>query len=179
MIGTVTDDNLVSDVLEARRLDDTVFRELSRGTEPVNGGLLGLFDPTSLKNGVYVLALKAVDAGGNEAFVAVEIDVTGDLKLGNFRLTYVDLQVPLSGIPITLGRSYDSLDSEESSDFGFGWRLELANSSLTAGFPVRGLEGVGIYSAFTPGTRVYVTTPGASEKHLRSTWSRQVVGCQH
>jgi YD repeat-containing protein len=45
------------------------------------------------------------------------------LKLGNFRLSFLDLEVPLSGIPIRVTRSYDSLRKAESLDFGFGWEV--------------------------------------------------------
>jgi hypothetical protein len=32
--------------------------------------------------------------------------VAGDLKLGNFRLSFTDLSIPVTGIPITLTRTY-------------------------------------------------------------------------
>jgi len=34
-----------------------------------------------------------------------------------------EFNVPLAGIPITITRTYDSLDRDKIEDFGFGWRL--------------------------------------------------------
>jgi hypothetical protein len=35
-----------------------------------------------------------------------------------------DFTVPLAGLPIQIGRSYDSLERHLSGDFGYGWKLE-------------------------------------------------------
>ncbi|NES94080.1 MAG: hypothetical protein F6K32_02445 [Desertifilum sp. SIO1I2] len=39
----------------------------------------------------------------------MSVDVGGDLKLGNFRLSFTDLEIPLTGISIGITRTYDSL----------------------------------------------------------------------
>jgi len=47
----------------------------------------------------------------------------GNQKIGNFTLSFTDLSVPLSGLPITVIRNYDSRD-KKIGDFGVGWTLE-------------------------------------------------------
>ena len=47
------------------------------------------------------------------------VQVTGDLKLGEFTTSTVDLTIPLGGIPIVITRHYSSLDPS-SGDFSPG-----------------------------------------------------------
>ena len=130
VIGTADDDNLSFYTLEVAVLGSTSFTEIARGTTAVVNGVLGTLDPTMLQNDIYVLRLTAVDAGGNSASIEQIIHVEGDLKLGNFTLSFTDLTVPVFGVPITVARTYDTLTAGQSGDFGFGWRLEFRNMNL-------------------------------------------------
>jgi hypothetical protein len=38
--------------------------------------------------------------------------------------------VPVTGIPITLTRTYDTLTAGHTEDFGYGWRMEFQNTDL-------------------------------------------------
>ena len=38
--------------------------------------------------------------------------------------------MPVSGIPVSVTRTYDTLQSGTSEDFGYGWRLEFGNTDL-------------------------------------------------
>ena len=38
--------------------------------------------------------------------------------------------MPVTGLPMTLGRSYDSLDRGRSGDLGYGWSLSLGHPRL-------------------------------------------------
>jgi len=49
--------------------------------------------------------------------------IDGDLKVGNFSFTVEDLNVPVSGIPIRVTRTYDSRRKHEDLDFGYGWSV--------------------------------------------------------
>jgi RHS repeat-associated protein len=73
--------------------------------------------------------------------------VRDNMKVGNFSVSFVDLEVPLAGMPIRVTRTYDSRDSGESSDFGFGWRLDVSNVTVSEG----GAAGVGWYGTSTGG----------------------------
>jgi RHS repeat-associated protein len=160
VVGTATDANLISYVLEIAPSDGGPFTEFARGTTPVSNGVLGKFDPTGLANDSYVLRLTATDTGGNVSQVQQTIQVAGDLKVGNFTLSFTDLSVPVSGIPITLARTYDTLQAARQDDFGYGWRMEFRDTDLRTSVEPTGQEEYGVYNPFRDGSRVYVTLPG-------------------
>jgi len=159
IIGTVDDDNLLSYTLSVAPLDGQ-FTQIFRGTEPVVDGVLGTFDPTMFTNDMYEIRIEARDAGGNVSEHNVFVSVAGDLKLGNFTLSFDDLVIPVSGIPITVSRTYDTLTADREGDFGFGWRLEFAETRLRTSIPETGQEAFGSFSAIRGGDRVYATLPG-------------------
>ena len=165
LTGTVSDDNLAGYQLEAAPIGTDNFVTIFEGTENVDG-VLGVFDPTLLLNDTYTLRLTATDTGGISSFVEETIDVGGDLKLGNFQISFTDLEVPVSGIPISVTRTYDSLAVGTSDDFGPGWRLEFRDTDLRTSLgPDETFERFGIReNAFSNGTRVYLTLPGGKRE---------------
>jgi large repetitive protein len=164
ILGTVDDreDNLAFYTLEVAPLAGGEFVEIARGTSERVDGILGEFDPTVLSNDSYRLRLTAVDLGGNASSVEETVHVAGDLKLGNFQLSFTDLSIPVAGIPISVTRTYDSLNAGSTDDFGYGWRLEFRDTdlrtSLGAATPEEQL--LEVQPGFEDGTRVYVTVPG-------------------
>src|SRR5262249_41775407 len=140
VIGTADDPDLAGWTLSVALVGSPSFTEIGRGTTSVVGGVLGRFDPSLLTNDSYVLRLRATDTGGNTAFAERTVNVSGDLKLGNYRLSFSDLSVPVSGIPIQVTRTYDTLQASQSSDFGFGWRLEFRDVRLRTSVPLTGDE---------------------------------------
>jgi hypothetical protein len=166
VVGSVTDpdSNLVSWTLTLDGLsaDDLV---IGSGTAEVTSGVLGSIDPTILANGVYELELSAVDAGGNTASVTQNVTITGELKLGNFSLSFVDLQIPVAGFPITVSRTYNTLLAGRQEDFGYGWTLDIDNTAVDVTHDYAAseeLSGFGSYIPFRDGTRVVVTMPDGS-----------------
>lgn len=164
VIGTASDPNLLFYTLEVSPVGSDVFTEIFRGTSSVVNGVLGKFDPSLLQNDSYVLRLTATNAGGISASTEETVSVMGNLKLGNFTLSFEDLSIPVSGIPITVGRTYDTLNAARNEDFGFGWRLEFRDVNLRTSVGPSGLEDVGIHTAFRDGTRVYITLPGGKRE---------------
>lgn len=140
------------------------FTQLAAGTNKISDGLLGTWDTTLLENGDYVLRLEEQDDVYGTTVFETTVGVRGDFKLGNFRLSFNDMTIPVAGIPITLARTYDSLRADRDGDLGHGWRLEFRNTDLRTSLPRTGLEDVGIYSAFKPGTKVYLTLPGGTRE---------------
>jgi hypothetical protein len=109
--GTVTDAALSSWKLQVAPLDGSApFLTIATGTANVNNGTLGTFDPTMLADGSYTLRIVAVNTGGYVATTSITVNVTAHLKLGNLHLDFTDLTIPVAGIPITITRSYDSLE---------------------------------------------------------------------
>jgi RHS repeat-associated protein len=158
--GTASDPHLLFYKVEVAPVGSDAFTEVFRGTTSVTNGTLGKFDPTMLQDDSYVLRLTAENAGGISASTEETVGLMGNLKLGNFTLGFTDLSVPVSGIPITLTRTYDTMQANQSEDFGFGWRLDYRDVRLRTSVPKTGDEANGSFNGFRDGTRVYVTLPG-------------------
>ncbi|MBF2067245.1 MAG: putative Ig domain-containing protein [Calothrix sp. C42_A2020_038] len=128
--------------------------------------VLGKFDPSLLQNDSYTLRLEVEDIGGNISYSEGTVSVAGDLKLGNFRLSFTDLTVPVTGIPITLTRTYDTLTSNTSDDFGYGWRMEFRDTDLrtSVGKPSEEQQMLERQKPFLDGTKVYITLPGGKRE---------------
>ncbi|QDV86444.1 tRNA nuclease WapA precursor [Stieleria magnilauensis] len=160
VVGTVADDSLLGWTLSFAPFVGGPFVEIANGDQPVVGGVLGQFDPTLLSNDSYVLQLYAEDASGKSSLEQILVEVTSDLKVGNFTLSFTDLSIPVSGIPIVLARTYDSLNAQTNDDFGFGWRMEFRDTDLRSSVAKTGAEEDLIYNPYYDGARVYVTVPG-------------------
>ncbi|MCB1055581.1 MAG: hypothetical protein KDD11_08730 [Acidobacteria bacterium] len=104
------------------------FAEIATGNAPGTLLPLGTFDPTVLLNGMYDLKLEAVDYAGQTVEATISVVVAGQMKIGNFTLSFTDLSVPLSGLAIEIVRTYDSRDKQQR-DFGFGWSLDIRQGS--------------------------------------------------
>lgn len=133
---------------------------LGETLSPLDNANIGTFDPTTLANGSYTLRLTAQDAGGNRVRRFLQLEVGGDLKIGNFTLSFTDLAIPVSGIPLTVSRTYDTLNANTQNHLGYGWRLEIQDANLQTSVRPTGTEKFGSYNAFYNGARVYVTLPG-------------------
>lgn len=129
VLGTVTSDLLDGWTLGYRPAgDDGPFTELASGDTPVTAAILATFDPTLLLNGLYELRLEATDFAGQVVEERVAVAVDGQQKVGNFTLSFTDLEVPVSGLPIQVVRTYDSRDKRQG-DFGVGWSLDVRQGS--------------------------------------------------
>ena len=122
--GTVADDGLDYYRLEYAKVGTGQWIPIVTGHHPVEDGDLGYFDPTLLKNGIYEVRLAAVDLNGNSSAVHLTTMVEGQLKAGINQMTFTDLQTPVSGIDITVNRTYNSGD-RSVKDFGHGWSVAV------------------------------------------------------
>ena len=129
VIGTVTDDNLVFYTLSVAPFGTSTSPSSLAAQRTVTNGVLGQFDPTMLSNDSYVLRLTAVDAGGHTSIDEHVVNVFSNLKLGNFTLSFDDLTMPVSGIPITRDADLRHADRQ---------RVERLRLWLAAGVPRRG-----------------------------------------
>ncbi|BAZ19040.1 YD repeat protein (plasmid) [Calothrix sp. NIES-4071] len=167
--ATITDDGQIDYYrLLVAPVDGGEFKELWRNDNPtvINGLLVEKFDPSLLQNDSYIVRLEVADNGGKISYAEQTVDVAGDLKLGNFRLSFTDLTVPVTGIPISLTRTYDTLTSNTADDFGYGWRMEFRDTDLRtgAGKPSEEEQLLGRQKPFKDGTKVYITLPGGKRE---------------
>ncbi len=131
--GTVASDLLESWQLRYRGIGEADWVELANGNYPVQGKL-GDFDPTLLLNGMYELELVATDLQGQQVTDSIALVVEGNMKIGHFTLSFVDLAIPLSGLDIQVVRTYDSRQRHlqgdfAGNDFGPGWSLDIRQGS--------------------------------------------------
>ena len=129
VVATIQDDSattwrLVYKELEAAADEFTVIAE---GEGNVTDQVLAKFDTTLVRNGQAALILEATDANGQTSQSNVIFAIEGDLKVGNFSITFEDLNIPLAGIPISVRRTYDSRDRNRQLDFGYGWSIDYQN----------------------------------------------------
>ncbi len=129
IVGTASDGNLFKYTLAYRLVGDGEFITFKTVYESVAGGVLGTLDTTKLVNGCYIVRLSAQDTSGQISQVELPVVVSGNMKVGNFTISFNDLTVPVSGIPITVTRTYDSR-VKARGDFGVGWSLDLASLKL-------------------------------------------------
>ena len=127
VIGTVSDEHLASYEVLLTPTGKAEYQRLAQGTTSVLDGPLATLDPTLLMNGLYDLVLIATDASGQQASLSVPLKIEGDQKVGNFSFTVKDLEIPVSGIPILVTRTYDSRRRHEDLDFGYGWSIDYQN----------------------------------------------------
>ncbi len=181
IVGTVSDDNLEFYQLDISPVGQNQWHTIASrrfatapGVDGVIAGTLGTLDPTLLANDVYELRLLAQDISGNQSTRNLEWAVEASAKIGNYQFTasqnycgcgiqFVDLEIPLAGIPIRITRSYDTLDAPYLGDFGYGWTMEIANPRINESVRVSASEAAGggslVGNPFRIGTRVYLNAP--------------------
>jgi RHS repeat-associated protein len=164
VIGTVQDPNLVSYTLSLAPVGSDSFTTFFTGTSQVTDGVLGTLDPTMLQNDTYDLRLTATNAGGLVSTADVTVNVAQNLKLGNFTLAFTDLSIPVAGIPIMVIRTYDTLNANQSDDFGFGWSLGFRDVDLRTSVAKTGSEADGFFNPFKENSKVYLTLPGGQRE---------------
>lgn len=131
------------------------------------GRVLAHFDTTQLTNGSYVIRLRGVADDGRSLYSGIHVTVVGEYKPGRVQFSVTDLTVPVTGLPITIGRTYDSLERDRSGDFGYGWQLSFGNPRLEVdrahNVTLTQLNGQRVTFSFTPrsygGVFGYVLSP--------------------
>ncbi|MEA5576227.1 putative Ig domain-containing protein [Anabaena sp. UHCC 0451] len=172
IIATVTDNNLEFYRVEfapaeAINLDnlgenDPDYVLLSEGNSNITNQTVANLDPRLLANGSYLVRITAFDFSGNGNVQGVILNVSGQNKPGDFSLEYTDLSIPLTGIPIEITRRYNSLESSNQGDFGYGWDLGLQDANIVEASPDgRDLSKDNFFggNSFSVGTRVTLNTP--------------------
>ena len=106
--------------------DYTVFDSGSVDGKEITGTL----DPTLMENGFYDIRLTAY---GSKIMAqdTVSAELEGNMKIGNFTLSFADLDFDSEGIPVTMIRTYDSRNKDKEGEFGYGWNLSYENIKLS------------------------------------------------
>ena len=72
--------------------------DITSGTWQIVNGVLGTLDPTLMLNGTYDLVLTVVGSDGSQTQSTANISVEGNPKVGDFTLSFTDLDVPVAGV---------------------------------------------------------------------------------
>lgn len=95
--------------------------------------LLAEVDFTGIQNGIYHIKLEVKDQAGNNNEsdpVIRRFALATDLKIGNFAFSQQDMTIPTGGVPLSVIRSYNSLNVSGSHDFGPGWSYALGEPDI-------------------------------------------------
>ncbi len=130
VVISVADDDLATWRLILRERGESSEIQIANGSGVLSNETVVKIDPSSLMNGQYDLVLQAGDNAGNTTQDSEVIVVEGDLKIGNFSISFEDLSIPLSGIPITITRTYDTRQRHKDLDFGYGWSIDYQNVKI-------------------------------------------------
>ncbi len=143
IVATITDANLAGYAVMVSPADLGQWTEIARGAGSPPAGLVGRFNPAGLVNGLYDIVVVAWDANGNTFNDGITVMVSGEAKPGQFALSFRDAQVEVSGLPLSVTRTYDTRRRIESLDFGYGWSVGYqdikiqTNGILGTGWEVR------------------------------------------
>jgi RHS repeat-associated protein len=137
---------------------------IGQGTGPVVKQAVAIFDPTVLAASDYrvrVIGSDGMQTGGIEFL----INAGSGVKPGRVRFATQDVGLSLGGFPLSIGRSYDSLEAgmhaATGGDLGPGWHFSLNASVSDSARDVYGddLPSMMMTQPYDFDTRVYVTRP--------------------
>jgi len=123
--GTASDTNLFKYEIAYAPMGNDDFTVFKVGTESVTNGVLGKFDPALVTNGLYTIRLSVTDGNGRVVSDEICLNCKGEQEIGNFSITFRDLEVNIGELPITINRVYDSRKRGVKGDFGYGWSIDL------------------------------------------------------
>lgn len=126
--GTANDPDLLDPFSYFMILYSTEGVEVARSATVSNrvvSASLGAFDFTRVPNGTYDLELR-VRGNSRTATATARLILETDFKLGHLRFSEQDLIIPVAGIPLTVIRTYDSMNLKPD-DFGYSWSFAFNN----------------------------------------------------
>ena len=133
---------------------------IGTGSGPVVNDVVDTLDPTLLPDGWIDLRVRAVDPGGNWATNTQQMEIDSPTKVGNMVVTFQEMRIPMSGVPITVNRRYDSRTRGQSGDFGYGWDLDHKSITVSKSKPEgQAWTQQSIFLFFTWYWQLYAPTP--------------------
>ena len=89
----------------------------------------GDLDFTMLKNNYYTLQLTVQSDDGIDQ-AEVEFALNSELKIGQMSFSQQDLVIPVNGQPISVIRTYNSMNTAYTGDFGPGWTYSIKDMEV-------------------------------------------------
>ena len=95
----------------------------------ISDASFGDLDFTMLKNNYYTLQLTVQSDDGIEQ-AEVEFALNSELKIGQMSFSQQDLVIPVNGQPISVIRTYNSMNTAYTGDFGPGWTYSIKDMEV-------------------------------------------------
>ena len=92
----------------------------------------------------------SVTSGSESGSATMPVVVTGQQKIGHFTMSFVDMTIPVAGMPVQVVRTYDSRDPRVK-DFGAGWSLSYSDVRVEVTRPLA-TEWLAVQHAGGPGS---------------------------
>ena len=146
LMGTASDpdvgDTVSYEVSVAPFSDPFESFSVFSGQNAVVNDFLGTLDFTLLENGLYELTLSVTSVGALGSRTRTDTAtfiLDSQLKVGQFSFSQQDLVIPVSGIPLSVIRTYNSLLAhpfnastlQPFNDFGPGWTYAITDLRFT------------------------------------------------
>ncbi len=130
IIGTVSGTELQSYTFEVFPTGSEEAVYTYTGSGEVDESVVGTVDPTLLVNGFYVVKLTA---NAEDGYVedSIVVLVTGQAKVGNYSISFLDMSLPVAGLPVEVYRTYDSRQRTQMGDFGYGWNMTVGGPTIS------------------------------------------------
>ncbi|HWQ92086.1 MAG TPA: DUF6531 domain-containing protein [Clostridia bacterium] len=127
---------------------DTTGGNTTSVGSPLATNKLASCDLSTLENGVYDLRLSLVSA-----YIAtnhtIRFQLESNLKIGQFSFSRQDLVIPVAGIPLTVVRTYSTLNPKRG-DFGYGWIMSINDLDVQLDEERESAEGWPLYEEEEP-----------------------------
>ena len=129
--------DVVSYQLLLQKPDGTLVANITPGADPVSGYRTGTdqagvlasnVDLSIYQNGVYDVVLNVFD-GWAVSSDSARILLNTQLKIGQFSFSVQDVALPVSGIPLTVTRTYNSFNLN-NGEFGYSWTYAMNDINL-------------------------------------------------
>ncbi len=130
IIGTVSGADLQYYTFDVYPVNSDEAIYSSIGTGEIVDGILGRIDSTLLLNGYYKVIVTGYGPNQNLSDEIIVL-VCGQAKVGNFSLSFLDMTMPVAGLPVEIYRTYDSRERTQNGDFGYGWNLAIGGPSIS------------------------------------------------
>lgn len=192
IVGTASDANIAEYQLFISPASENNWTSIAKGTSSVVNAKLGNINPQIMANGLYDLLLVATDNGGNKSSAEISVIISGEQKVGQFSLSFLDLDIDIGNLPLRLTRTYDTRRQHEKLDFGHGWSVDYQDVKIqTNGVPGRDWDleqtGSGLNQKFCPrpvGSRIAtIRLPDGKMERFKigvtpdcNTWMQQLKG---
>lgn len=135
IIGTVKGTELQSYSFEVFPVDSEEAVYTYSSTNTVDNNTVGTIDPTLLMNGYYRVTVTGYAEDG-ELSDEIVLLVKGQAKIGNFTMSFLDMTLPVSGLPVEVYRTYDSRQRTQLGDFGYGWSMSIGGPVISVSNPL-------------------------------------------